>query len=211
MAAVKPVYFGAFLVTSQVFYRTAHSFALVNLKPLLPGHVLVCPNRVVPRLKDLSTEEVTDLFLTVQKIGKAVERLYKADSLNIAMQDGAAAGQSVPHVHTHIIPRQFQDLEKEDQIYTMLESDDGDLLRNYLEARHPSTLEGSKAIPGHGPAAVIGDTNNKVMSSSGGGRPKFPTLSVDGERKARSEGVMREEAEWLAKCLKEQEEEEELC
>ncbi|KAH0608614.1 uncharacterized protein H6S33_001748 [Morchella sextelata] len=207
MAAAKPVYFGAFLVTSQVFYRTAHSFALVNLKPLLPGHVLVCPNRVVPRLKDLSTEEVTDLFLTVQKIGKAVERIYKADALNIAMQDGAAAGQSVPHVHTHIIPRQFQDLEKEDQIYTMLESDDGDLLRNYLEARHPSTLEGMKAIPAHhGPAAVIGEANSKTISSSGG-RPKFPTVNLEGERKPRTEGIMREEAEWLAKCLKEQEEE----
>ena len=47
----------------QVFYKTAHSFALVNLKPLLPGHVLVCPNRVVPRLKDLSAEEVSTIIL----------------------------------------------------------------------------------------------------------------------------------------------------
>jgi bis(5'-adenosyl)-triphosphatase len=89
----------------------------------------------------------------------------------------------------------------------MLESDDGDLLRNYLEARHPSTLEGMKAIPAHhGPAAVIGEANSKTISSSGG-RPKFPTVNLEGERKPRTEGIMREEAEWLAKCLKEQEEE----
>ncbi|KAG0633668.1 HIT-like domain-containing protein [Tuber brumale] len=172
----RPVYFGSFLVTSQVFYSTAHSFALVNLKPLLPGHVLVCSNRVVPRLKDLSADEVTDLFLTVQKVSKVIEKIYKADSLNIAMQDGVAAGQSVPHVHTHIIPRHFQDLPQEDQIYAMLESEDGDLGRNYLEAQ---------------PSAIM---NN-------GARPKFPTVHPDAERKPRSEETMAEEAKWLAGCM----------
>ncbi|PUU72259.1 HIT-like domain-containing protein [Tuber borchii] len=177
----RPVYFGSFLVTSQVFYSTAYSFALVNLKPLLPGHVLVCPNRVVPRLKDLSTDEVTDLFLTVQKVSKVTEKIYKADSLNIAMQDGIAAGQSVPHVHIHIIPRHFQDLPQEDQIYTMLESQDGDLGRNYLEAQHPAVTEN-------------------------GARPKFPTVHPDAERKPRSEETMAEEAKWLAGCMGEGEE-----
>ncbi|KAG0132930.1 HIT-like domain-containing protein [Tuber indicum] len=177
----RPVYFGSFLVTSQVFYSTAHSFALVNLKPLLPGHVLVCSNRVVPRLKDLSTDEVTDLFLTVQKVSKVIEKIYKADSLNIAMQDGVAAGQSVPHVHTHIIPRHFQDLPQEDQIYAMLESEDGDLGRNYLEAQHSA-----------------------VMNNSA--RPKFPTVHPDAERKPRSEETMAEEAKWLAGCMGEGEE-----
>ncbi|KAL0638441.1 Dinucleoside triphosphate hydrolase [Maublancomyces gigas] len=180
MAAVaaRPVYFGAFLVTSQVFYRTEHSFALVNLKPLLPGHVLVCPNRVVARLKDLSAPEITDLFLTVQKIGKAVEHIYKADALNIAMQDGVAAGQSVAHVHMHIIPRRFRDLEKEDQIYTMLESSDGDLGRSYLEA------------------------DSQGLDASVG-RPKFPTIPLDSERRPRTEQVMREEAVWLAERIRE--------
>ncbi|CAZ82645.1 unnamed protein product [Tuber melanosporum] len=177
----RPVHFGSFLVTSQVFYSTAHSFALVNLKPLLPGHVLVCSNRVVPRLKDLSTDEVTDLFLTVQKVSKVIEKIYKADSLNIAMQDGVAAGQSVPHVHTHIIPRHFQDLPQEDQIYAMLESEDGDLGRNYLEAQHSA-----------------------VMNNSA--RPKFPTVHPDAERKPRSEEAMAEEAKWLAGCMGEGEE-----
>ncbi|KAL7271117.1 Dinucleoside triphosphate hydrolase [Rhizina undulata] len=132
-----PIKFGTFVVTSQVFYRTAHSFALVNLKPLLPGHVLVCPLRVTPRVKDLSHEELTDLFLAVQKVARVIEHVYHANSLNIAIQDGAAAGQSVPHVHTHLIPRHFQDIPHEDQIYAMLESDDGDLGRVYLEAQFP--------------------------------------------------------------------------
>ena len=92
MAAV--FHFSTFPVTRQVFHRTALSFAIVNLKPLLPGHILVCPRRVVPRLHDLTADEVTDLFATVQRIGAALERIYRADALSIAIQDGVVAGQS---------------------------------------------------------------------------------------------------------------------
>ncbi|KAF7168947.1 hypothetical protein CNMCM5623_001841 [Aspergillus felis] len=69
------IYFGPFLVTSQVFHLTPLSFALVNLKPILPGHVLVSPRRRVPRVADLTAAETTDLFLTVQRVGKMVERV----------------------------------------------------------------------------------------------------------------------------------------
>jgi len=121
--------FGKFAVDTQVFYRTDKSFALVNLKPLLPYHVLVCPVRVVPRLKDLSADEVFDLFSTVQKVSNVVEQVAKADALNIAIQDGAIAGQSVPHVHCHIIPRKAKDIAQNDEIYKMLESPDADYER----------------------------------------------------------------------------------
>jgi len=59
-----------------------------------------------------------------------IERVYKATSLNIAMQDGIDAGQSVPHVHVHIIPRGRGDLDNKggsDAIYAMLDGQDGDL------------------------------------------------------------------------------------
>ena len=108
----------------------------MNLKPLLPGHVLVSPRRVVPRLSDLSQDEVVDLFLTVQRVGRMVERVYDASSLNIAMQDGAEAGQSVPHVHTHIIPRKAADLDDRgggDAIYGMLDGEEGNVGQHLRE------------------------------------------------------------------------------
>ena len=126
---------------TQVFHVTPHSFALVNIKPLLPGHVLVCPRRVIPRFADLTHTEVTDLFLTVQRVGRMIERVYRASSLNIAMQDGADAGQSVPHLHTHIIPRKRADLDDRggsDAIYSMIDSEDGNVgkhLRDMSENR----------------------------------------------------------------------------
>jgi bis(5'-adenosyl)-triphosphatase len=124
---------------------TPHSFALVNLKPLLPGHVLVCPRAPHKRLTDLSTAELTDLFGAVQRVQRMLARYYfsqsqsnhtkitgaqqtststststevsvattasagegapEAGSFNIAIQDGTEAGQTVPHVHVHVIPR----------------------------------------------------------------------------------------------------------
>ncbi|KAG7695632.1 hypothetical protein KL932_002127 [Ogataea haglerorum] len=120
------IFFHKFPVTSQVFYKSKFTFALVNLKPIVPGHVLVVPLRVVPRLKDLSPEESVDYIMTVQLIHSFIEKVYKADSLNLAMQDGVAAGQSVPHVHTHIIPRYLND-GYGDGIYELLESHEQDL------------------------------------------------------------------------------------
>ena len=147
---------------------TSLSFALVNLKPLLPGHVLVSPRRVTPRVSDLSQAEVTDLVLTVQRVGNVIEKKYGATSLNIAIQDGADAGQSVPHVHTHIIPRSRNDLDQKggsDAIYAMLDGEEGNIGKHqWLEL------------------------NN---------RPQFPDVDNE-SRKPRSADEMAEEARMLA-------------
>ena len=134
------IYFGPFSVNSQVFHSTQYSFALVNLKPLLPGHVLVSPRRVTPRLSDLTPIEVSDLFLTVQRVGSMLERYYNATSLNIAIQDGADAGQSVPHVHAHLLPRKRADLHNRggsDAIYSMIEGEDGNIGKNLWDRERP--------------------------------------------------------------------------
>ncbi|PGH20085.1 hypothetical protein AJ80_03735 [Polytolypa hystricis UAMH7299] len=136
LIAKSPIYFGPFLVTPQVFYMTSLCFAVVNLKPLLPGHVLVSPIRSVPRVSDLTAEETAQLFLTVRRVGRMVERVYNASSLNIAIQDGIDAGQSVPHVHTHIIPRRRLDLDHRggsDAIYEMMDGSEGNIAKRLWE------------------------------------------------------------------------------
>jgi diadenosine tetraphosphate (Ap4A) HIT family hydrolase len=100
------IHFGPWILDpGQVFYETHSTYGIVNLKPIVPGHVLIIPKRVCPRIVDLTSEEVSDLFATVHKVAPVIERHYQGDSLNIAIQDGASAGQTVPHVHVHILPR----------------------------------------------------------------------------------------------------------
>ncbi|KAH6607640.1 bis5 -adenosyl-triphosphatase [Trichoderma cornu-damae] len=127
--------FGPFEVTKQVFLTTPYSYGLVNLKPILPGHVLVCPHNPHRRLLDLSPAETADLFSTVQLVQKLLARLYFPDpsdlasgSFNVALQDGADAGQTVPHVHVHVIPRVKGDMgESADEIYVRLSSEEANV------------------------------------------------------------------------------------
>lgn len=110
------------IAAEHIFLRTKHSAAFVNLRPIVPGHVLVMPNNIVPTLEELSTDEYTDLWLTVRHVQAALKQHYKAQAFNVAVQDGKAAGQSVPHVHVHILPRNGGDFERNDDVYDALEA-----------------------------------------------------------------------------------------
>ncbi|XP_021264716.1 bis(5'-adenosyl)-triphosphatase [Numida meleagris] len=113
-----------FIKPSVVFLKTELSFALVNRKPVVPGHVLVCPLRPVERFRDLCPEEVADLFCTAQRVGNAVEKHFCATSLTIAIQDGPEAGQTVKHVHVHVLPRRSGDFSRNDDVYKELQGHD---------------------------------------------------------------------------------------
>ncbi|EFA79820.1 6-phosphofructokinase [Heterostelium album PN500] len=123
--------FGQYIIrASEVFFETKLSMALVNLKPVLPGHVLVCPKRVVKRFYDLSPEEINDIWQSASRISRVIEKHFDGDGMTFAIQDGKNAGQTVEHVHIHIIPRKRTDYENTDQIYTEIEKE-----------RQPRTLE----------------------------------------------------------------------
>lgn len=114
--------FGQFIISrSQMFYESLHSFGIVNIKPIVPGHILVIPKRVTERCADLSKEEFLDLWTCVHHIAPILEEHYGCSALNMAIQDGEAAGQSVHHVHVHILPRKFGDFERNDQVYKELD------------------------------------------------------------------------------------------
>ncbi|KAL9459046.1 hypothetical protein AB3S75_002434 [Citrus x aurantiifolia] len=115
MSSIEQYAFGPFKIDPrQVFYSTPLSYALVNLRPLLPGHVLVCPRRDAVRFGDLTADETRDLWLTAQTVGTQLESYHKASSLAFAIQDGPQAGQTVPHVHIHIVPRKAASSEEND-------------------------------------------------------------------------------------------------
>ena len=91
---------------ANVFYYSEHTFAMVNLRPIKPGHLLVVPRRVVARLEELSEAEAVDLMRTVHKVVSTLKGKLGAAGFSIASQDGAAAGQTVGHVHYHVIARE---------------------------------------------------------------------------------------------------------
>ncbi|XP_033109314.1 bis(5'-adenosyl)-triphosphatase-like [Anneissia japonica] len=114
--------FGQYVLkASQVFIRSRLSIAFVNRKPVVPGHVLVSPIRVVHRFRDMTIEEVSDLFLVSQLVSMEIQTHHLCPSFTLSMQDGKEAGQTVHHVHVHILPRKAGDFQNNDDIYTEIE------------------------------------------------------------------------------------------
>ena len=85
--------------------QEANWVALLDRFPAVPGHLLLIPRYEAPLLADLPTEVASDMG---SLIGRGTTCLYQAlncDAVSVLVRDGAAAGQEVPHVHIHLIPR----------------------------------------------------------------------------------------------------------
>ncbi len=89
----------------RVFAETAHSFAFLTNIPITPGHSLVAPQRVVATIDELTLKELTDLFALVKYVKDVLRQAVSAQGFNCAWNEGRAYGQSVPHLHIHIVPR----------------------------------------------------------------------------------------------------------
>ena len=87
----------------------------------------------MPRFTGLSSAQVADLWSLAQRVGSMLEAHYNVESLTLAIQDGPEAGQSVPHVHVHVLPRVKGDFEPNDAVYDALDA--GDVKRNLDEER----------------------------------------------------------------------------
>ncbi len=91
-------------IPANIVYEDKHSFAFLDISPINHGHTLVIPKKHYETIQELPENILTNLIKTVQKIAKAIE----ADGINIMQNNKPAAGQAVPHLHFHIIPR-FKD------------------------------------------------------------------------------------------------------
>jgi len=92
-------------VPSVKVYEDERSLAFMDVMPQADGHVLVIPKEPVMDLFDLSPESATALMATTQKVAKAVKKALGPPGIMLVQLNGRAAGQSVFHVHFHIVPR----------------------------------------------------------------------------------------------------------
>ena len=95
-------------VPGHVVHETETVAAFLDANPLTPGHTLVVPKEPYARLRDVPPEVSTDVFEAVRTLSPAVEDAVGADATTVGINDGTAAGQEVPHLHVHIVPR-FED------------------------------------------------------------------------------------------------------
>ncbi|MFC7176778.1 HIT family protein [Halosegnis marinus] len=92
-------------IPGRTVYEDDGTLAFLDANPLAPGHTLVIPKEHHQHLQDLDDDLAADLYATLQRVVPAVEDSVGADASNVAFNNGPAAGQEVPHVHGHVIPR----------------------------------------------------------------------------------------------------------
>src|SRR4051812_42569523 len=107
----------------------------MDVMPQSDGHTLVIPKEPAENIFDLSPEGAAALMATTHKVAKAVKKGLNTPGIMIAQLNGAPAGQSVFHVHFHIIPRSAgadfrlhaRDMENPDKLKTIAETTKGAL------------------------------------------------------------------------------------
>ena len=93
------------LEAGRVIASNSLAFVIRDGYPVSPGHTLAIPNRHVGSFFDLSTHEQEALFELVREQKRLLDAELCPDAFNIGINDGPAAGQTVAHVHVHLIPR----------------------------------------------------------------------------------------------------------
>lgn len=94
-------------IPTKVITKTDKSIAFLDAFPLTRGHTLVIPKSHHEKIQHMSAEENSDLFSTVHRLISKVDKLTGATL--VAIHNGAEAGQEIPHVHVHLVPRSADD------------------------------------------------------------------------------------------------------
>jgi len=92
-------------IPSVKIYEDARTLAFMDVMPEADGHVLVIPKEGAENILDLSADGLSAMMATVQKVAKAVDKALEPDGILLKQYNRPAAGQSVFHVHFHIVPR----------------------------------------------------------------------------------------------------------
>ena len=86
-------------------YEDDRTLAFMDVMPEADGHVLVVPKEAVEDILSLSPEGLSAMMATVQKVAKAVDKALSPGGILLKQYNRAPAGQSVFHIHFHIVPR----------------------------------------------------------------------------------------------------------
>jgi histidine triad (HIT) family protein len=94
-------------IPAKIIFETEKTLAFMDAFPLTKGHSLVIPKTHYEKVQDISPSDNVELFETVRKVIKKVDKISGATLL--AIHNGRESGQEIPHVHVHLIPRSLDD------------------------------------------------------------------------------------------------------
>ena len=96
-------------IPSMKVYEDARTLCFMDINPLNSGHCLVVTKHHAPTLFESDEEDLKAAIVTAKRVANALLSAVKPDGINMLQANGAAAFQSVPHFHLHLIPRWTND------------------------------------------------------------------------------------------------------
>lgn len=145
----------------RVILENEYAWAFPTHTPIVPGHVLICPKRCIPKLDDLRDDEITAILELRSRLKFALRIAFGANGFNYAWNEEPIAGQTVPHFHLHMVPRKLGDAG----------------ILNY-EPRAFLYRPGSREISPHAELRAITQTIKQALSN-------LPTATPDNSRENR--------------------------
>jgi histidine triad (HIT) family protein len=92
-------------IPAQRIFEDERTLAFMDVMPQADGHTLVIPKAEAESIFDLPPESLAATILTTQRVARAVQKAFDAPGILVAQLNGRGAGQSVFHIHFHVIPR----------------------------------------------------------------------------------------------------------
>lgn len=165
---------------ARVFLRLRHVFALWDGFPVAEGHALIVPHRHVATWFEATAEERAELFGAIESVCAVIRDRWGAAGFNVGINIGEAAGQTVPHLHLHVIPRRRGDVPDPSGGVRHVIPGKG----NYLvRAASPTQPVSEPSAPaGHLDAATQAQRDSarsEPALTTGGADPLLPRLEED--------------------------------
>ena len=98
------------IAPEKIVVQNAHTLTIRDTLPVSPGHTLILPKRHISSFFEAQSDEVAALWDALQKARTQLLKEFSPDGFNIGINDGLAAGQTILHLHIHLIPRYKGDM-----------------------------------------------------------------------------------------------------
>jgi histidine triad (HIT) family protein len=94
---------------SYKVYEDEETLAFLDINPVTNGHILIVPKNHYETIEEISEDKLGVLMKAIKKVGAKVKNAIEIEGYNVSLNNGSVAGQIIPHLHFHIIPRREND------------------------------------------------------------------------------------------------------
>jgi bis(5'-adenosyl)-triphosphatase len=115
-------------ILENCFASSLNFAAIYNIAPILPGHSLIIPKKHFISLIELPDDYIAEMMVFAKKATSVLKHVFECDGFDWTIQDGVSAGQTVPHLHLHIIPRKQLDLPESNEWFAKIPENEKQLI-----------------------------------------------------------------------------------